>query len=122
MVTHDREIILVGDRVLIDPDDDPTKTPSGLYLPPGIKEKEKVQGGYVVKTGPGLPIPYPDDDDEPWAADNSEPQYLPLQADEGDYALFLRKYAIEIELEGHKYVIVPHSSILLLLRENYLDE
>lgn len=123
MLKSGKEIILVGDRVLIDPDINHSKTPSGLYLPPGVKEKENVQGGHVVKVGPGLPLPLPDDsNDEPWAPENKEPQYLPLQAEEGDYAIFLRKYAIEIELEGKKYLIVPHSYILILIREDFLKE
>jgi len=121
-VNEEREIILIGDRVLIEPDDDPSKTPSGLYLPPGVKEKEKAQGGFIVKTGPGFPIPYSDDiDEEPWEERIEEPRYLPLQAHEGDYAIFLRKSAIEIELEGKKYLIVSHSNILLLIREKYLE-
>ncbi len=119
----EREIILVGDRVLIAPDSDQNKTPTGLYLPPGVREKEKVQGGYVVKVGPGIPIPMPDDeDDEPWSNKIKEPEYFPLQAEEGDYAIFLRKSAIEIELEEKKYVIVPHSYILVLIREDYLED
>ncbi|MDO9549286.1 MAG: co-chaperone GroES family protein [Candidatus Marinimicrobia bacterium] len=123
MIKSDKEIILVGDRVLIDPDTDHSKTPSGLYLPPGVKEKENVQGGYVVKVGPGFPIPMADESsDEPWAPEHKEPQYIPLQAEEGDYAIFLRKYAIDIELEGRKYVIVPHSYLLVLIREDFLDE
>ncbi len=121
MMTMGREIILIGDRVLIEPDEDQQKTPSGLYLPPGVKEKEKVQGGYIIKTGPGFPIPYTSDlDEEPWEEKSEEPRYLPLQAQIGDYAIFLRKAAIEIELEGKKYLIVSHGNILLLIRENYL--
>ena len=123
MMKGKKEIILVGDRVLIDPDTDNSKTPSGLYLPPGVKEKENVQGGYIVKVGPGFPLPSADDSsDEPWASGHKELQYLPLQAEEGDYAIFLRKYAIEIELEGKKFIIVPHSYILVLVREDFLEE
>lgn len=118
----EREIILVGDRVLIDPDHDQSRTPSGLYLPPGVKEKELVQGGYVVKVGPGFPIPNAEDtDDEPWVSGSQEARYLPLQAEEGDYAIFLRKHAIDLELEGQKYIIVPHSSILVLIREDFIN-
>lgn len=123
MVKGNKEIILVGDRILIDPDTGHSKTPSGLYLPPGVKEKENVQGGYVVKVGPGYPIPLAEESaDEPWISDHKEPQYIPLQAEEGDYAIFLRKYAIDIELEGRKYVIVPHSHLLVLIREDFLNE
>jgi len=121
MMQTDREIILIGDRVLIEPDEDQNKTPSGLYLPPGVKEKEKAQGGYIVKTGPGFPIPRVlEDEEEPWEERNEEPHYMPLQTQEGDYAIFLRKAAIEIELENKKYLIVSHANILLLLRENFL--
>ena len=107
--------------MLIEPDEDQNKMPSGLYLPPGVKEKEKAQGGYIVKTGPGFPIPRVlEDEEEPWVERNEEPHYMPLQTQEGDYAIFLRKAAIEIELENKKYLIVSHANILLLLRENFL--
>ncbi len=120
---NEREIILVGDRVLIAPDSNQDKTPTGLYLPPGVREKEKVQGGYVIKVGPGIPIPTQDEEEiEPWTPKPREPEYLPLQAREGDYAIFLRKSAIEIELEEKRYVIVPHSYILVLIREDFLEE
>jgi co-chaperonin GroES (HSP10) len=120
----EREIILVGDRVLIDPEPSQSKTPAGLYLPPGVKEKEKVQGGYVIKAGPGYPVPDIDDvEDEPWLQEErNEPKYIPLQAEEGDYAIFMRKAAVEIEIDEKKYLIVPHSAILVLIRDNLLDE
>ena len=54
-----RKIIVVGDRVLIKPKKMSDRTDSGLYLPPGVQEKEKVQSGYVMKAGPGYPIPMP---------------------------------------------------------------
>ena len=123
MIDKKRDIILVGDRVLIDPASDQDKTPTGLYLPPGVKEKERVQGGYIIKKGPGFPMPNPGEgDDEPWAQSTTEPKYLPLQAEEGDYAIFMRKSAIEIELENKKYLIVPHSTILVLIRDSFIDE
>ncbi len=113
------KIIIVGDRVLIKPEDDLEKTNSGLYLPPGVKEKEKVQGGYIIKIGPGYPIASPGDDDEPWK-ENKETKYIPLQAKEGDFAIFLRKESIDIELDKQKLVIVPQSAILLLMRDDEL--
>jgi chaperonin GroES len=108
-----KNLLIVGDRVLIKPDESTEKSSAGLYLPPTVKEKEKVQGGRVVKKGPGYPIPEPGGV-EPWAKAPSK--YFPLEAQEGDYAIFLRNEAIEIEFEGTKYVIVPHSSILALVR------
>ncbi|MCD4682850.1 MAG: co-chaperone GroES family protein, partial [Bacteroidales bacterium] len=61
-----RNLIVVGDRMLIKLARHTSKTKGGLLLPPGYKEKEEVQSGYVIKVGPGYPIPIPADDaDEP---------------------------------------------------------
>jgi co-chaperonin GroES (HSP10) len=115
----DKELILVGDRVLVEPDDGGDRTDSGLYLPQGVREKEKVQAGKVVKIGPGYPVLDPSAlEAEPWQTPKLENKYLPLQAKEGDYCIFLRNAAIEIEYEGAKYMVVPHSAILALLRSH----
>jgi co-chaperonin GroES (HSP10) len=117
-----RELIVVGDRVLIAPDEGASRTQMGLYLPEGVKEKEKVQSGIVVKTGPGYPVPDPAAmEREPWQEAKPENKYFPLQAQEGDRCIFLRSSGIEVEYEGKKYVIVSHSSILVLLR-NAMEE
>lgn len=116
-----KNLIIVGDRVLIDPDEGMDKTPSGLYLPPTVKEKEKILGGHVVKTGPGYAIP-DTTPDESWTSGKKEVKYIPLQAAEGDYAIFLKDAAMEIEFEEKKYQIVPHSAILALVRTELSDE
>ncbi len=115
-----KNLIVVGDRVLIRPVKPDDKTASGLFLPPGVKEKEKVQTGYVIKIGPGYPIPLPADDDEPWKDKKEEIKYIPLQAKEGDLAIFLQNGAIEINYGDEKLYIVPQSSILLLERDEGL--
>jgi chaperonin GroES len=115
------ELIVVGDRVLITPDDPSQRTKSGLYLPPGVEDKEKVQCGYVVKVGPGYAMPNPNFDDEPWSARRDPIKYIPLQAEEGDFAIFLRTQGVEIDFRGERYIIVPQAAILLLVR-NALDE
>ena len=114
------KIIVVGDRVLIKPEDNLQKTNSGLYLPPGVIEKEKVQGGYIVKVGPGYPVAGGTEDDEPWKEDRVT-KYIPLQAKPGDFALYLKKDSIDIEFQKEKLVIVPQAAILLLHREDLLD-
>ncbi len=112
-----KNLIVVGDRVLIEPDEGTDKTSSGLYLPPTVKEKEKVAGGYVIKTGPGYAVHDPNVSEESWVAEKKkEVKYISLQATEGDYAIFLRESGVQIEFEGKKYLIVPHSSILALVR------
>jgi len=119
----EKELIVVGDRVLILPDEGQDRTETGLYLPQGIKEKEKIQAGTVVKTGPGYPIPDPQDlEAEPWQTAKPDGKYLPLQAKQGDYCIFLRSAGIEIEFEGKKYIVVPHSAILVLLRNKFPSE
>ncbi len=119
-----KKIILVGDKVLIAPDKESERTAHGLYLPPGVKEKDKVQSGYVVRVGPGYAVPNPQFiDQESWSTTPKDPvKYIPLQAEEGDYAIFIRDAAIEVEYEGEKYLIVSHSSILMLLRPGSIDE
>jgi len=118
------KIILVADKVLISPDKENEQTAHGLYLPPGVKEKDKVQSGYVVRVGPGYAVPNPQYmDQESWSTTPKDPiKYLPLQAEEGDYAIFIRDAAIDVEFEGEKYLIVSHSSILMLLRPGSIDE
>ncbi len=112
-----KKLIVVGDRVLIRPKKISERTNSGLYLPPGVHEKEKIQSGYIMKTGPGYPIPAPTEDDEPWKEAEEKIKYIPLQARVGDLALFLQKSAFEVMYGGEKYFIVPQSAILLLERD-----
>ena len=114
------KFIVVGDRVLIRPEEDSSKTASGLYLPPGVSEKEKIQSGYIIKVGPGYPTAS-NIDEEPWKESKEKVKYIPLQAKQGDLAIFLRKEAYEIEFEKEKLLIVPQSAVLLLLRYDLLD-
>jgi chaperonin GroES len=115
-----KKLIVVGDRVLIRPAKQSEKTDSGLYLPPGVQEKEKIQTGYVIKVGPGYPLPMPADEEDLWKGKDEQVKYLPLQAQEGDLAIFLQKGAIDVMYEGEKYCIVPQASILMLEREEDL--
>ena len=107
--------IVVGDRVLIKPQEESSRTTAGLYLPVGVAEKERVQSGYVLKIGPGYATST-EVDDEPWKESANKVKYIPLQAREGDLAIFLRKEAVEIEFEKEKFLIIPQSAILLLIR------
>ena len=108
------KINVVGDRVLVKPRKESERSESGLYLPPGVREKEKIQYGYIVKSGPGYPIPLPVDDDEPWKSEDEKVKYVPLQVKEGDLAVFLQGGAYEVMYQGEKYFIVPQSSILMI--------
>ena len=115
-----RKLIVVGDRVLIKLKKDSEKTASGLFLPPGVKEREKVQYGYIVKTGPGYPIPILADEDEDWKQEENKVKYIPIQAKEGDLAIFLQNGAFEVSFQNEKYFVVSQASILMLEREEDL--
>lgn len=110
------KFIVVGDRVLLKPREMETRTKSGLVLPVTVKEKEEIQSGYVIKTGPGYPIPS-NEFDESWKENVEETRYIGMQAKEGDLAIFLKSSSHEIEFENEKYLIIPHNAILLLIRD-----
>jgi len=114
------KFIVVGDRVLIKPKSPMEKTKGGLLLPPSVQEKERLQSGYVIKVGPGYPIPAIAEFDEPWKNKSDEVKYVPIQPREGDLAVYLQSSAYEIEFSGKKYVIVSQSAILLLIRDESL--
>jgi chaperonin GroES len=118
----EKEIVVIGDRVLVNPDPGKDRTDSGLYLPQGLAEKERIFGGYVVKVGPGYIIPHVTDSAEPWLSKRTKPHYIPLQVRMGDYAIFLRKEAVEIEYDEKKYLIVSQSSILAVVRSKILPD
>ncbi|MBN1517836.1 co-chaperone GroES [Candidatus Sumerlaeota bacterium] len=115
-----REIMVIGDRVLLKQAVNEAMTKVGLILPQTVVEKENVQAGHVITVGPGIPVPMPGvDEDEPWRAEQQpRSKYMPLQAEPGDYALFLKKHAVEVKIDGEDYVIVPHSAILILMRDD----
>lgn len=113
---------VIGDRVLVKPRQESERTESGLFLPPGVAEKEKIQYGYIVKSGPGYPIPSQPDVDEPWKPAQEKVHYLPLQVQEGDLAVFLQNGAHEVLFKGQKYYIVSQSAILMVERDEGLFE
>ncbi|HIN78399.1 MAG TPA: co-chaperone GroES [Gemmatimonadetes bacterium] len=54
-----KRLIVVGDRVLIQPKEGEDRTKVGLYLPATAMDSQAVQGGTVVATGPGNAISAP---------------------------------------------------------------
>ncbi len=120
MRQKNKQIIVVGDRVLIKPDEGGRKSAAGLYLPPSVLEKQEIRGGVIVEVGPGIPVSNPEDlGKEPWQQrDQKDVKYIPTQAELGDYALFLNKAAIEVKFEDMNYLIVPQSAIMVLIRDD----
>lgn len=118
-----KDLIVVGDRVLVKIEEGEERTNVGLYLPPTAVDNQAVQSGQIVATGPGLPLPAPDtNSDEPWRNTGSrETRFVPMQAKIGDYALFFRKAAVEITFEGDRFLVVPQAAILALVRDEDFD-
>jgi chaperonin GroES len=116
-----KKLVVVGDRVLVVPEEGEERSRVGLYLPQTAVDALAVQGGRIVATGPGNPVPEPTAlDDEPWKIGSREGvRYIPMQARLGDYALFFRKAAVEITFEGKKYLVVPQPAIQVLDRASH---
>lgn len=116
------KFLMIGDKVLIKPKHPQNRTKSGLFLPPTVQQGEKIQSGYIIKTGPGYPLPSQVEESEVWKKKEDEVHYLPLQAHEGDLAVYLQNATYEIIFNDETYVIVPHSAILMLIRDEGLFE
>jgi len=113
-----RELIVVGDRVLITPEEGEDRTRVGLYLPATAIDTQQVQSGLIVAVGPGEPVAdLSSFDDEPWKSERREGRKTTMQARVGDHAIFFRKAAVEITYAEKKYLVVPQAAILILLRE-----
>ena len=123
MLNKNKQLLVVGDRVLIKPEEGEERSRVGLYLPATAMDSQAVQGGTVVATGPGTPISAPTElNEEPWKITGGEARFLPVQARVGDYALFFRRAAVEITFENEKYLVVPQAAILTLVRETPLED
>ena len=123
MRKKNKELIVVGDRVLVSITEGEERSAVGLYLPPTAIDNQAVQGGRIVATGPGLPMPdlASQDSDEPWKhaqqSGSTGARHVPMQAKMGDYALFFRKASVEITFENERYLVVPQAAILALVRD-----
>jgi co-chaperonin GroES (HSP10) len=116
MKRGNKQLLVVGDRVLVKPEKAESMTKVGLYLPATVVEKEDVRGGTIVAVGPGTPLPPPAEEHEPWKDGYKAPRFLPMQVQLGDTALFFRKAAIEITFEDEHFLVVPYGAILVLVR------
>lgn len=118
-----KRLIVVGDRVLVKIEEGEDRTKVGLYLPPTAVDSQAVQGGTIIATGPGLPMPdLADNNEEPWRVAMRETRFVPMQARTGDYALFFRKAAVEITFDGERYLVVPQTAILALVRDPHVED
>ena len=114
-----KQLLVVGDRVLITVEDADDRTRVGLYLPATAIDSQQVQTGLIVATGPGTPVADISSlDEEPWKNEPRETRSRGMQARVGDHAIFFRKAAVEISFEEKKYLVVPQAAILVLIRDD----
>ncbi len=113
------ELIVVGDKILVEPVDGEQQTESGLILPATAAEREKVRIGRAIKVGPGYLIPNSDYSEEWEEKKNS--RYLPLQVEEGDTVYYVNSQVTNITWKGKNLCVVPNSAVLFLVRPDHTD-
>lgn len=116
-----KNVVVIGDRILLKPVAESNVTGGGLYLPPSVKESHAVHTGIVVKIGPGYPVPVPQEPDHFLTENSDSVNYIPLQVHVGDQALYLHSAGTEIEINRERYIIVPQNAILLVFRDDLSD-
>lgn len=121
LIIGKKHLLVVGDRLLVSPTSSGERTHTGLYLPDSAADGKHISGGWVEAVGPGYPVSISGaGDEEPWKpAPAARQRYIALQAKKGDYVMYIRSSAFELNLEGKKYFVVPYSSVLVLLREDW---
>ena len=90
----------LGNRVWVEPIEQEDVTASGIVLPETAKEKP--QEGKVLAVGPGVR--------------NDKGERQPLDVEVGDRVLFAKYAGTEIKQEGTKYLIMPESDILAIVK------
>lgn len=91
----------LGNRVVVEPQEQEEKTTSGLFLPETAKEKP--QKGSVLSIGPG-------ERDEAG-------KRIPLDVKVGDVVLYAKYGGTEVKIDGKKLLILRESDILAVVEE-----
>lgn len=112
------KIVLIGDHILIKPSTPAQRTESGLFLPQGMHKKEELRTGYVIKVGPGYPIPMIQDVDEPWKDKSESVKYVPLQPQPGDLAVYQQGGVYDLTFNDEEYIIASHRALLMVVRDD----
>jgi len=89
----------LGNRVVVEPEEQEDITSGGIVLPETAKEKP--QQGKILAAGPGER----DDDGK----------RIPLDVKEGDTVLFAKYSGTEIKLDGKKVLILRESDLLAIV-------
>ncbi|MDO9511037.1 MAG: co-chaperone GroES [Bacteroidales bacterium] len=107
-----KNLIVIGDKVLIKLKSSSKQTKSALFLPPAYTDKKEVLAVYVTLTGSAYPIPsISEPDSDNWKSQVSGEHYIPLQARPGDLAVFLQKGSVEAIIQSERHYITSSNTI-----------
>jgi len=103
MSTKKKNIIPLGDRVLVKPfsEKESKKTSSGIIIPETI-DKEKPEQGKIIAVGKGKMT--------------DDGKVLPIQVKVGDSVIFSKYGPDEIKVEGEEYYVLSESNILAVIK------
>jgi chaperonin GroES len=90
----------LNDYVVAEPEEAPTKTASGLYLPEKATEKPKV--AKVMAVGPGR------------VGDDNE--RVPMTLKVGDRILYKSYSPTEVKVDGKEYLLIKEEDVLATLQ------
>ena len=106
-------IKLIGDRILVKSIDQDV-TAGGLFLPDSHKDEHPIGIGIVVRVGPGNPTPPIEGPMDDWIENKeAHKRYVPLQLAESYYVVYAKGVAVDVEIDGVKYAVMPQSAVLI---------
>lgn len=96
-----KEIIPLGDRVLVKPMEKEKKTKSGIIIPDTV-DKERPEMGKVVAIGEGKV--------------GDDGKVIPIRVKVGATVLFTKYGPDEVKIDEEEYLIVSESNILAIIK------
>jgi co-chaperonin GroES (HSP10) len=115
-----RKVNLTGINVLIEKIENQEKSSGGIILPEDNKSGQTLDFGKVIDKGPGFLTPHAStvdsEVDRLIKGEESIPQYIPLDIENGDKVYYEKSHAEDIFLEGKRYIIIPYVAIKLYIR------
>ena len=96
-----KQIIPLGDRVLVKPLEKEKKTKSGIIIPDTV-DKERPEMGKVIAVGDGKVT--------------DEGKTIPVKVKVGNTVLFAKYGPDEVKIDDEEYLIVSESNILAVIK------
>ncbi len=96
-----KEIVPLGDRVLVKPMEKEKKTKSGIIIPDTV-DKERPEMGRVIAVGEGKV--------------GDDGKVIPIRVKVGSTVLFAKYGPDEVKIDDEEYLIVSESNILAIIK------